>query len=575
MNKINFNFCLSHSNYFRSIIQKEDNDILNIFRIISLMLENFGSVPFYQDFLNKHLLIIPSYKFIVALPQLTVRLSNNDDMLTKLLKKLIERCAIDHPHHTLPILLALVNSNADMDKNQNDSVEESRVIGAKQLWAHLKLNKAISSIMDQLEKMSTALIDLAYLPANESNQIPPKHKLLNFQNPKYLQCPTLDLPIRKNGVYPSNVLVTIIRWESGITSVGGINAPKKIEALCSDGVTRSQLLKGKDDMRQDAIMQQIFGVVNQLLVLNKDMMKKQARIRTYKVVPFSRRSGILEWCSDTMPCGLYLAGSKNRKGAHEKYRPNDWRPEKALREIMSTDTASTEKKVAKFMECCKNIKPVFHHFFYEHFKSPGKIFERRFAYAVSLAVSSMTGYILGIGDRHTQNILIDIKTAEVIHIDFGIAFEAGKCLPHPELIPFRLSRDFIAPLGVSGVDGIFRKTCEKTIEILRENEKTIATILEVLLYDPMYSWSIGANHARRRQLECDNEIDDMAPNDERKKHDAMASRALQRVQAKLKGFADDSSLRYPSIDGQVQYLIQAATNPVNLSKLFRGWQAYL
>lgn len=31
----------------------------------------------------------------------------------------------------------------------------------------------------------------------------------------------------------------------------------------------------------------------------------------------------------------------------------------------------------------------------------------------------MVGYILGIGDRHVQNMLIDEKTAEIIHIDFG------------------------------------------------------------------------------------------------------------------------------------------------------------
>ena len=31
----------------------------------------------------------------------------------------------------------------------------------------------------------------------------------------------------------------------------------------------------------------------------------------------------------------------------------------------------------------------------------------------------MAGYILGLGDRHLSNILIDQTTAEVIHIDFG------------------------------------------------------------------------------------------------------------------------------------------------------------
>lgn len=557
-------------NYVRSTIQSTDNDILNIFRIISLMLENYESSQFFQDFLTNNLSKIQSYKFIVALPQLTVRLTNNNqDVLTVLLKKLLERCAKDHPYHTLPLILALKNSNADAPKK---TIPEPRVLGAEQLWAKLKKNKEIAPIMEQLESMSTALIDLAYIPLQDKspNQIPHNHKLLKLKNMKWLQCPTVELPIRRDGNYKN--LTTVINWEATVAGVGGINAPKKIEVRCSDGIIRSQLLKGRDDMRQDAIMQQIFGVVNKLLSLNNDMKMKQAKIRTYRVVPFSRRSGILEWCKDTMPIGTYLVGSRDREGAHARFRPNDWLPNRAQKMIADNDSKDSETKTKVFNEICKNIKPVFHQFFYEHFKSPGMVFERRFAYTISVAVSSMIGHILGIGDRHVQNILIDVKTAEVIHIDFGVAFEAGKCLPHPELIPFRLTRDIIAPMGVSSVDGIFRKTCEKTIEILRDNEKTLTTILEVLLYDPMYSWSIGAKHARARQLNDDAERDQTGSEEN---HDAMASRALQKVQAKLRGFADDTSTQYPSIEGQVQYLIQAATDIGHLSKLFRGWQAYL
>lgn len=46
----------------------------------------------------------------------------------------------------------------------------------------------------------------------------------------------------------------------------------------------------------------------------------------------------------------------------------------------------------------------------------------------SVATTSMVGYILGLGDRHTQNILIDQKTAEVIHIDFGMFKNKWRCL---------------------------------------------------------------------------------------------------------------------------------------------------
>lgn len=201
------------------------------------------------------------------------------------------------------------------------------------------------------------------------------------------------------------------------------------------------------------------------------------------------------------------------------------------------------------------------------------IFERRFAYTVSVALSSIIGFILGIGDRHVMNILIDLMTAEVVHIDFGIAFEGGKYLPHPELIPFRLTRDIIAPMGVSGVNGVFRKTCEKTLEILREHKETIVTILEVLLHDPMYSWSVGTKHARSRQLGSDST--DSQDDEDEKKQDVMATRALQRVIAKLNGFTEDSNYCYTTIEGQIESLIQSATNDSHLSKLFRGWQAFL
>ena len=63
------------------------------------------------------------------------------------------------------------------------------------------------------------------------------------------------------------------------------------------------------------------------------------------------------------------------------------------------------------------------HFFTEHFSDPSEWYERRLAYTRSVAASSIVGYILGLGDRHPYNILIDEQTAEMIHIDLGLAFD--------------------------------------------------------------------------------------------------------------------------------------------------------
>lgn len=44
----------------------------------------------------------------------------------------------------------------------------------------------------------------------------------------------------------------------------------------------------------------------------------------FKVVPLSRKSGILQWCDNTLPLSSYLIGGKEVKGAHAKYHPEDY-----------------------------------------------------------------------------------------------------------------------------------------------------------------------------------------------------------------------------------------------------------
>ena len=52
----------------------------------------------------------------------------------------------------------------------------------------------------------------------------------------------------------------------------------------------------------------------------------------------------------------------------------------------------------------------------------------------------------------------------------------------------------------------------------------------------------------------------------------MAERVLLRLQEKLEGIEDGVPL---SVSGQVNQLIQEATDPNNLSRLFPGWQAWI
>ena len=86
----------------------------------------------------------------------------------------------------------------------------------------------------------------------------------------------------------------------------------------------------------------------------------------------------------------------------------------------------------------------------------------------SFAVMSVIGYIIGLGDRHLDNVLIDLSSGQVVHIDYNISFEKGKNLRIPERVPCRLTQNIVSVFGVSGVDGLFRQSCEHTLKVLHE-----------------------------------------------------------------------------------------------------------
>jgi len=92
------------------------------------------------------------------------------------------------------------------------------------------------------------------------------------------------------------------------------------------------LIKGQDDLRQDAVMQQVFGVMNKLLLAESKTKARRLHVRIYKVVPLSQRSGILEWCENTQTFGDYLVNNTN--GAHQKYRPQDYTPQECRRKML-------------------------------------------------------------------------------------------------------------------------------------------------------------------------------------------------------------------------------------------------
>uniref|UniRef100_F6RJ65 non-specific serine/threonine protein kinase n=2 Tax=Ciona intestinalis TaxID=7719 RepID=F6RJ65_CIOIN len=267
-----------------------------------------------------------------------------------------------------------------------------------------------------------------------------------------------------------------------------------------------------------------------------------------------------------------------------KYRPQDISALVCRKAMMSVSGKTADVKLEKYKEVCSKFKPVFRHFFTEKFVEPQEWFNKRQSYTRSVAVSSIIGYVLGLGDRHVQNILINCNTAEIVHIDLGVAFEQGRCLPTPETVPFRLTRDIVDGMGLCGVEGVFRRCCERTMQVMRSSYDAITTIVEVLLYDPLHDWALSPTKARTLQRNVDATLDCSLSStlstystradvqSDANNTNKLAERVLLRLQEKLQGTEEGSVL---SVRGQVNMLIQQASDPMRLCQLFAGWQPYL
>lgn len=63
----------------------------------------------------------------------------------------------------------------------------------------------------------------------------------------------------------------------------------------------------------------------------------------------------------------------------------------------------------------------------------------------------------------------------------------------PERIPFRLTRMLIRAMEISGIEGSYRNTCEKSMNVLRESRDSLIAMLEAFVYDPLISWRFLAD----------------------------------------------------------------------------------
>lgn len=471
----------------------------------------------------------------------------------------------------------------------------------------------------QRYKSSNALIDLDHaweiyyhVFQKISRQLPQLTSLeLPYVSPKLLACKDLELAVP--GSYnPGQELIRISYIKTNLQVITSKQRPRKLCIRGSNGKDYMYLLKGHEDLRQDERVMQLFSLVNTLLLDDPDTFRRNLAIQRYAVIPLSTNSGLIGWVPhcDTLHTLIRDYRDKKKVPLNQEHRT-------MLNFAPDYDHLILMQKVEVFEYALGQTrgddlaKLLW-------LKSPSSEvwFERRTNYTRSLAVMSMVGYILGLGDRHPSNLMLDRMSGKILHIDFGDCFEVAMTREKfPEKIPFRLTRMLIKAMEVTGIEGTYRRTCESVMMVLRRNKDSLMAVLEAFVYDPLLNWRLLDNEMKNHRTKANtsngnsstnigimtshnngsfnNSIDESImqsnPMSKSKPYDnqlmngthfgiganlditnSKASKVIKRVKRKLTG-TDFQSVTSYTVQQQVDLLIEQATNNENLCQCYIGW----
>jgi phosphatidylinositol 3-kinase len=114
--------------------------------------------------------------------------------------------------------------------------------------------------------------------------------------------------------------------------------------------------------------------------------------------------------------------------------------------------------------------------------------ERRFEELLDTYIKSCAGYctvtyLMAVGDRHLENLMID-KTGHLFHIDFGFIFgknPPGKNLYQP---PIRICKEMIEAMGGNQHQHYetFKKKCVESFLYLRNYQRLILNLFHLMIH---------------------------------------------------------------------------------------------
>ena len=363
--------------------------------------------------------------------------------------------------------------------------------------------------------------------------------LAGFQSSNYTRA--VEMPGQYDGASKPRpeTHAKIDSFATKVMVMASMRKPKAITVRCNDGRSFKLLVKGGEDLRLDQRVEQVFAVMNDAMAADPDCARRKLNLRTYQVMPMTDRIGMIEWVDNTIVLknmmlelgiedptrkrngkdaaasgGAAAGGGRSRGGAKSSSSASKsggssggsgTSPAALHKKWIDKYTGgyltmlkSAGRKVVVDEQWVAKLKAAPQHStlqvaLQKLASGPEAYLTLKTGFVRSLATLNMCQYLLGIGDRHTSNTMVDATTGELVGIDFGHAFgSATELLPVPELMPFRLSPQLVKVMEPHGTSGLFRCSMMHVLRTLKENKDVLVATCEVFVNEPLLDWELRA-----------------------------------------------------------------------------------
>lgn len=263
-----------------------------------------------------------------------------------------------------------------------------------------------------------------------------KSKVIHFEN---IYLPFFELDSTKN-IKQYNITNTYEYMKS-------YNKPLMIKIESKNKSCYKKLLLKKEDLRKDYIITKIIKLIDLIL---KNELKMDFYIINYNVLVINKECGIIEMVDN----------------AETIYNINNSKKFSIQNYIMEHNPSKTIKEV-------------------------------RQRFVRSTAAYCIITYLLGIGDRHLDNIMIH-ESGSLFHIDYGYIFGQDPKLKEPYV---RITESMLDAMGGEKSEHYedFKFLCKKIYECLRKNINILSTMMiELINIDPYLTLEKYETHVLKK-----------------------------------------------------------------------------